>query len=474
MSAMFLEKIRSDHLAHLSYIVGHKGKAAVIDPRRDCQAYIDIARRNGAAITHVFETHRNEDYVTGSRELARRTGAEILHGRGFPFGFGGPVSEGDTFDFGDLRLTVIETPGHTFDSISLVLRDMSSGEDPVAVFTGDSLFIGDVGRTDFYPQRREEVAGLLYDSIFGKLLPLGDHVLLHPAHGAGSVCGSGMAQREFSTLGLERRLNPALQMGRDEFVRRKTRERHPFPAYFHRMEELNAKGSDTPLCAVREPRPLGVEDFARMMADGRAQVLDVRSVESFAGAFVPGSLAMPAQLVSGYAGFLLDHERPILLIADGLEEVDSARVQLLRMGYDKVEGWLSGGLATWETAGREYESIPAVHVDELVRRIEAKEDFTLLDVRTPEEVEQGMLPGARHIFLGELRDRLGEIPRDRPVTTFCGSGQRAIVAASILKGHGFEQVEDSLGSMAACRSRGCPVVKPDPSGRAGKTRREVA
>lgn len=468
MSAMFLEKIRSDNLAHLSYIVGHQGRAAVIDPRRDCQAYIDIARRNGAVITHVFETHRNEDYVTGSRELARRTGAEILHGKGFPFEFGRPVSEGDEFEFGDLRLSVLETPGHTFDSISLVLRDASSGDAPVAVFTGDALFIGDVGRTDFFPDRREEVAGLLYDAIHGKLLPLGDHVILYPAHGAGSVCGSGMAPREFSTIGHERMTNPALQLGREEFVRRKMNERHPFPAYFRRMEELNAKGSDRPLCEIREPRPMGVEEFAAALADGRTQVLDVRGPEAFAGAFVPGSLAMPEQLVSGYAGHLLDSSRPICLVADSLDEVDSARTQLLRMGYDQVVGWLAGGLSGWETAGREYDSIPAVHVGELVRRITDKEDFTLLDVRKREEVEQGMLPGAKHIFLGDLPDRLDEIDRDKPVTTFCGSGQRAVIAASILKRHGFGRVEDSLGSMAACRAYGCPVVTP------GGKKREAA
>lgn len=465
MSAMFLETIRSDYLAHLSYILIHKGQAAVIDPRRDCRIYIDLARQHGAGISHIFETHRNEDYVTGSRELARRTGAQILHSKGFPFAFGNPVSEDDRFDIGDLRLTILETPGHTFDSISLVLRDMSSSEDPVAVFTGDALFIGDVGRTDFFPDRREEVAGLLHDSIFGKLLPLGDHVILYPAHGAGSVCGSAMAQREFSTLGYERRHNPALQMDREAFVRRKTSEHHEYPPYFHKMEELNAKGSDAPLCEIREPRPLGAREFADLAAQGKAQIVDVRSPEAFAGAFVPGSLAIPEQLVSAYAGYLLDYGQPIYLVAESLEEMRSVRTQLLRLGYDRVEGWLADGLTGWETAGREYDSIPAVNVRELVGRIQKGKDFTLLDVRKQEEVEEGMLPGARHIFLGELPHRLAEIPRDTPVTTFCGSGQRAVIAASILKRHGFERVEDNLGSMAACRSYGCPIVEPGGSGK---------
>jgi len=462
MGVMFLKKIRSDYLAHLSYIVGHQGQAAVVDPRRDCQIYIDLARRHGAAISYIFETHRNEDCVTGSRELARRTGAQIFHGRGFPFEFGSPVAQGDSFELGNLRLTVLETPGHTFDSISLVLRDISTSEEPVAVFTGDALFIGDVGRTDFYPDRREEVAELLHDSIFNKLLPLGDQVILYPAHGAGSVCGSAMAPREFSTLGLERRSNPMLQLDRQEFMRRKVEERHMFPPYFHKMEELNAKGSDTPLCKIMEPRPLGVAEFRAAVSEGRVQVVDTRSPEAFAGAFIPGSLAIPEPLISSYGGFLLDYQRPICLVVESLEQMDSVRTQLLRMGYDSLEGWLWGGLTGWETAGLEYDSIPAVHVGELVRRIKAQEDFILLDVRKQEEVDQGLLPGAKHVFLGELRQRLDEIPRDKPVTTFCGSGQRAIAAASILKGHGFERVENSLGSMEACRSFGCPVVKPGP------------
>jgi hydroxyacylglutathione hydrolase len=198
---MFLETIRSEGLSHLSYILGDGNEAAVIDPRRDAKIYQEIAYRQGARITHIFETHRNEDYVTGSLELARLTDAKIHHGQAMQFEFGQPVADGDSFHIGHIRLDVLETPGHTLEHISLSLTDTASGEGPVAVFTGDTLFIGDVGRTDFYPDRAEEVAGMLYDSLHDKLLPLGDHVILYPAHGVGSVCGSGMANREFSTLG---------------------------------------------------------------------------------------------------------------------------------------------------------------------------------------------------------------------------------------------------------------------------------
>ena len=219
-SGMFLETIRSEGLAHLSYVIGHDGQAAVIDPRRVCRVYVDMANRKEARIEYIFETHRNEDYVIGSKELARLTGAEILNGNRLNFGYGRAVHQGDAFELGDLRFRVIETPGHTFESISIVVTDEGFGQTPVAVFTGDALFVGDVGRTEFFPDLAEEVAGLLYDSIFHKILSFGDQAIFYPAHGAGSVCGEAMAEREFSTLGLERPSNPVLRKkDRNEFIR---------------------------------------------------------------------------------------------------------------------------------------------------------------------------------------------------------------------------------------------------------------
>jgi hydroxyacylglutathione hydrolase len=460
MSKMFLETIRSGGLAHMSYIFGHGGSAAVVDPRRDCEVYIDIAHRNGTAITHIFETHRNEDYVIGSQELARRTGARILHGKALDFKYGEPVSEGDTFELGDILMTVLETPGHTYESISLALTDTGFGDAPVAVFTGDCLFIGDVGRTDFFPDRAEEVAGLLFDSIFDKLLPLGDHVIVHPAHGAGSVCGSGMAAREFSTLGYERKFNPALQMtDRETFVRYKVNEHHYQPPYFRQMEKYNLEGAP-PLNVIPNPQPFSPDKFEKSMNDGMV-VLDTRSPEAIAGAFIPGSLAIPLDMIPAFAGWFLNYDQEIGLVVHKHEDVNTAVRYLLRLGYDQVLGFLEEGLHAWEVSGRGYDRIPAVQAKELVLRIQEKEDFTLLDVRKAEEYQQGRLPDALHIYLGDLPDRLQEIPRDRPITTFCGSGARAIIAASILKRNGFEHVEDSLGSMAACSAIGCPIVTED-------------
>ncbi len=458
-SRMFIEAVHSEGLAHISYIVGHRGKAAVIDPRRDCGIYLDIAGRYEANITHIFETHRNEDYVIGSQELSRRTGAGVYHGHAFDFHYGNPVKDGDKFIFGDLALTAIETPGHTDESISLVLADTSFGQEAVAVFSGDTLFIGDVGRTDFFPDRPEEVAGLIYESIFNKLLPLGDHVILYPAHGAGSVCGKGMASRDFSTLGYERLNNPVLRISnRDEFIKLKVGEHHYKPHYFKMMEKYNQEGSAPALSGLPVPRALNAGEFSMAMEKG-ALVLDVRSAEAFAGAFIPGSLSVPLDMVPAFAGYFLPYDRKILLVIQQPGDLDTAVRYLRRMGYDNVEGYLAGGMSEWETSGYVYDTVPAVHVEELVRRIQAREEFILLDVRTHDEVKEGRLPGATHIYIGELADKVGTLPANRPVTTFCGSGMRAIIAASILKQNGFTQVEDSLGSMAACMAVGCPIEK---------------
>lgn len=456
MTMMFLEAVRSEGLSHVSYIIGHGGRSAVIDPRRDSQVYVDMAHERGAAITHIFETHRNEDYVIGSLDLARRTGAQIYHSGATRFGYGNPVSEGESFLLGDLELRILETPGHTYDSISIALFDKGFGQEAVSVFTGDALFIGDVGRTDFFPDRKEEVAGLLYDSIFKKLLPLGDHVILNPAHGAGSVCGAGMAAREFSTLGYERKYNPLLQKDRNDFIRHKVKERHYKPPYFQMMEKLNREGAP-PLMEIPKPRPMNASEFEREMQEGML-VLDTRSAEAISGSFIPGSLAIPLDMVPAFAGYFITYDKNIGLITEGYDEVDRAVRCLIRMGYDRFAGYLEQGLNAWQVSGRKYGRIPAVHAGELVRRIQSSESFTLLDVRSIDEYESGHLPNAVHVYVGELPNRLDQIPKDRPITTFCGSGLRAIIAASILKQNGFDLVEDSLGSMAACKAIGCPIV----------------
>ncbi|MEE4382095.1 MAG: MBL fold metallo-hydrolase [Pseudomonadales bacterium] len=450
---MFVEKVRTEGLAHLSWVVGSGTEAAVVDPRRDVDVYLDIAHAHGCRITRIFETHRNEDLVSGAPLLAARTGAAVHHGPNpaEPIAYAETVRDGDRFTLGGVELRVLETPGHTDDSISLALYDPAFAEDTAfGVFTGDALFVGDVGRTDFYPDRAEEVAGLLHDSL-GKLLALGDQAVLYPAHGAGSVCGSGMADREVSTIGFERRHNPRLQLEtRAAFVAAKLAEHHEKPPYFTHMERLNTLGAepvrDTP------PAPLSAAAF-RELADVR--IVDVREVTAFLGAHLPGSLSLPVGMIAAWAGWLLEPSETLVLVAADGEEAAAAVTVLARIGFDRIAGYLAPGLPAWAAGGRAFETIPAVDTETVRARLRgAPEGWTLLDVRGVEEVEAGRIDGSAHRFLGELPRSVDALDRGGHYTVLCGSGARATVAASVLRSAGVERVDAYLGSMGAWKAAG--------------------
>ncbi len=455
---MFIEKIKTEGLAHLSYLLGGGGEAAVIDPRRDCEVYLEMARSRGLRITHIFETHRNEDLVSGAARLSRLTGAPVHHGPNpaAPVRYADTVREGDTFTFGKLRLKVLETPGHTDDSLSFALYDTGFGEEAVAVFTGDALFIGDVGRTDFYPERAEEVAGLLYDSL-DKLLALGDQTLVYPAHGAGSVCGSGMAEREFSSLGYERANNPMLQYhDRHAFIAAKLAEHHRQPPYFRLMEQANLEGLDLP--SERwgpglAPPPVPPAALAeRLESKTPPRLVDVRAVAAFCGAHIPGALSLPVAMVPAFAGWLLDPESPLVLIADDRDQAERAALGLLRIGFDRLEGVLAG-MEPWASSGRPIATLPMVAVEEVRDRVETSPaGWRLLDVRDDDEVAQTKIAGADHVYAGELPRRLNSLEAGTHYTVMCGSGVRATIAASVLQANGFERLDVFMGSMAAWRA----------------------
>ena len=446
---MFIEKVKSEGLAHLSWVVGDGIEAAVIDPRRDCAIYVEIAADNGARITHIFETHRNEDLVSGAAALSRLTGSPVHHGPnpGGTVRYADTVREGRTFHFGDLTINVLETPGHTDDSLSFAVYDQTFGERAVGVFTGDALFIGDVGRTDFYPERANEVAGLLYDSL-QKLLTLGDQAILWPAHGAGSVCGSGMASREFSTLGYERLTNPMLRIiDRKAFIEHKVAEHHYQPPYFREMERLNLEGAhmQEPLL----PLPVIEPDALFKSQNGGAVVVDIRSIEAWCAAHVPKSLSIPVKMIPAFAGWFLSPNEAVSLVAAHAADAERAKRHLSRIGFDQVTGYLSG-LEGWVTEGRDFESLPMIHADTVRDRLEKdKGDWQLLDVREAHEVHERGFEQALHIYVGELPAHLDDVPRDRALTVMCGSGQRATVAASVLRRAGFDRVDVFLGSMSA-------------------------
>lgn len=455
---MFFERIKSEGIAHNSYLIGSQNDAAVIDPRRDCQIYIDLAQQKGLKIRHIFETHRNEDYVIGSIELNNSTGAEIYHGPGLEWKYGNTLRDGQEFQIGNLRLTAIHTPGHTDESMSYALTDLSSGEATVMVFSGDALFVGDVGRTDLYgPEEAPRLASNLYDSIFNKILPLGDGVILCPAHGAGSVCGLNISDRDESTLGIERLQNPVLQLKkRDDFIKYKVAEKPERPHYFRQMEKYNLEGPPLLGC-LPLPAPLTPTEFNEEMERG-AVVVDTSLPAAYGGAHIKGSYSIWIEGLPVFAGWVLSYDKPILLVLEDQCHLERAVRYLIRAGYDWIVGYLKGGVEGWYNAGFPTEHMELLTVHQLKAKIDSGEELTILDDRGQDEWDQGHIKGAKHIYVGHIPERMSDIPKDKPVAMFCNVGHRAGLGASILLREGCREVYNVLGSMTAWKAAGYPIT----------------
>ncbi|HEY9144818.1 MAG TPA: rhodanese-like domain-containing protein, partial [Arenimonas sp.] len=359
-------------------------------------------------------------------------------------------TEGDEFEIGQLKIRVLETPGHTDDHLAFVLHDTSYPDGAVGVFTGDALFVGDVGRTDFYPDRKREVAGLLYDSL-QKILALGDQVILYPAHGAGSVCGSGMADREFSTLGHERANNPRLQFdSREAFVDFKIAENHYQPPYFRLMERLNLEGGE-PAPRVLRPRRVTLEELEGLKV---AHLVDVREPLAYAAGHLPGAMNLPVDMIPAFAGWFIGEGERIALVASGEDQLKAAMTHLVRIALDQVAGGYVGVVPA-AAQGREMESIPMIGTGHVKQRLQAgKDDWTLLDVRDLDERSQAAIEGSQHIYVGELNQRYRDLDPDRHYTLMCASGMRATVAAGWLASRGFRKLDVYLGSMGAWKATG--------------------
>lgn len=454
---MILERIKSEGIAHNSYLIGSESDAAVIDPRRDCQIYIDLAQQHGLKIKHIFETHRNEDYVIGSVELNNLTGAEIYHGPGLEWKYGNTLRDGQEFQVGGLRLMAIHTPGHTDESVSYAVVDLSSGETTVMVFTGDALFVGDVGRTDLYgPEDAPRLASNLYDSIFNKLLPLGDGVILCPGHSAGSVCGLNIADRDESTLGIERAQNPLLQKSRDDFIKHKVAEQPERPHYFRQMEKYNLEGPPLLGC-MPLPSPLTPNELREKMEKG-AVVVDTSEPAAFGGAHIKGAYSIWLEGLPVFAGWVLSYDRPILLVLEDQSHLERAVRYLIRVGYDQITGYLKDGTEGWYNTGFPTESLPLLSVHQLKDKIDRGGDLLVLDTRGQDEWDSGHIKGALHIYVGHLEQRLAEVPRDKPVAVICNVGHRAGLGASILLRAGYQEVYNVLGSVKAWVAAGFPTT----------------
>jgi rhodanese-related sulfurtransferase/glyoxylase-like metal-dependent hydrolase (beta-lactamase superfamily II) len=458
---MYFKQFYLGCLAHASYMIGSDGEAAVVDPQRDIDSYIEDARAHGLEIRHVIETHLHADFVSGHRELAHRTGAKIYFGAKAGAKFDHvPVCEGDEIRMGKVVLRFLETPGHTPESVSVLVFDHALSETPKAVLTGDTLFIGDVGRPDLLGSKMsaQELAGMLYDSLHGKLLVLPDSVEVYPAHGAGSLCGRNISSETSSTIGEQRQFNYALRpMPKEDFVRMMTTDLPETPDYFARDVAINREGASE-LDELPDPAALGARDVEALQKKG-AIVLDTRPSAQYGAGHVPGALhiGLSGQFAS-WAGALISPTAPILLVSEDAEQVREARVRLARVGVENVAGYLAGGLLEWHREGLPLATTEQIGVEELDARVREGSDVRVLDVRRPGEWQAGHIAKAVHVPLNTLAQSAGEFSKDQPVAVICASGYRSSIATSILEQKGFRRVTNVVGGMAAWKNANLEVA----------------
>ncbi|MGH9871536.1 MAG: MBL fold metallo-hydrolase [Pyrinomonadaceae bacterium] len=492
---MYFKQFYLGCLAHASYLIGSEGEAVVVDPQRDVEQYVDEATAQGLRIKYVIETHLHADFVSGHRELAARTGAEIVFGKEagatFPHR---AVKDGDEIRIGKVALRIMETPGHTPESISVLVTETGHGEkgnggtgegvrgkgesdseqldrassQPQKVLTGDTLFVGDVGRPDlaggkgYTPQM---MAAMMYDTLHGKLLKLDDATEVYPAHGAGSMCGKNMSKETSSTIGEQRKFNYALQpMSKDEFVRMMTADLPESPAYFPQDAEINRTGAEalgqvTKLTALT---PAEVRDLTGKTQTNslRYVVLDVRAAGEFGAGHIPGSIniGLGGQFAI-WAGTLIPMGTPIVIVAESEEKAQEAVTRLARVGHESVKGYLAGGIAAWDKAGLELTAVPQITVAELNELIAGQTPLQILDVRRPPEYASGHVPQAIPASLANLEKDFSSLELDpaKPTAVICAGGYRSSAASSILQQQGFSNLLNVTGGTSAWVAAGYAV-----------------
>jgi hydroxyacylglutathione hydrolase len=465
MEPVLIEQFFLGCLAHASYIVASEGVAAVIDPQRDVDLYIDYAREKNLRIEHIIETHLHADFVSGHHELAERTGARIYLGEDAHATFPHiAIKDGATLQFGNARFNFLHTPGHTIEGACAVLTDLASPAAPRAVFTGDTLFVGDVGRPDLSGDHTpQELAAMLYQSLHEKLLKLPDDTEIFPAHGAGSLCGRQMGSERSSTIGKQRRTNYALlARSEEEFIHLLTDSLPPRPEYFGRDVELNRQGASS-LDQLPPPVPLSAPEVLRLQSEG-AIVLDTRPAMEFAVAHVPGSLhiALSGQYAS-WAARILGLDRRIILVGEDADQLRESQLRLARVGIEHVDAYLDGGITGWLKGGYELDYIPQVSVQELADLQEQEKDhLAILDVREPGEVETGAFEDSIRIPLGQLADRTNELDPSKLFIVHCKGGYRSSIATSILRRAGLREIADLTGGFDAWKTADLQKTQPTP------------
>ena len=461
---MRIEQIYTGCLAQGAYYIESKGEAAIIDPLREVQPYMDRAKNDNASIKYIFETHFHADFVSGHITLSKKTGAPIIFGPNANPTFDAIIaSDGQEFKLGEITIVVLHTPGHTMESTTYLLRD-KKGKDH-AIFSGDTLFLGDVGRPDLAQKSadmtQEDLAGILYDSLREKILPLADDVIVYPAHGAGSACGKNLSKETVGTIGGQKQTNYALRedMTKEEFIKEVTDGLLPPPQYFPLNVKLNREGyEDIDTIVKRGTHALNPTEFEVAVNETGAVVLDVRHQNEFVKGHIPRSIFIG--LDGGFApwvGALIgDVEQPILLVTpEGREE--EAITRLSRVGFDNTLGYLKGGFSAWKEAGKEIDSLSSISAGEFKQRLEAQE-IPVFDVRKPGEYESSHIGHASLTPLDFLNDHLAELPEEETFYLHCAGGYRSVIAASILKSRGIHNLVDVAGGFKAIREAGIDVT----------------
>ena len=460
MSLVF-ERIQTEGIAELSYLIGDDstGIAAVVDPTPDVDKYVALAREHAVSITHIFETHIHADLMSGARELCARLGSAkvfVSHEGGARYGFDGEaVKDGDRFEFGSLVMTAKHTPGHTPEHLSYLLAEKDHPETPWGVLTGDSLFVNSAGRPDLMGAKTDKLAEQLFHTLRDFYLGLPDGTLIFPGHGAGSPCGADIGERLESTIGYERKFNPFLQFQEfEKFKDYALRTAPPTPTYYPRMKKLNAKGP--PILGNLPSVPaLPPKTFKQAIEQDEGVLIDTRTLLAFGGGHIAGALNIGATpMLSIWAGWLLEPDKPVLLVLEEDSEVEKVVKLFLRTGYTRFAGYLAGGMKAWDNAGFELAHLGEMTVHDLKA---AKENVQVVDVRSPSEWDEGHVPDATHLFLPELRDKADRLAKRKPVAVYCDSGYRASIGASILKQEGFQDVSNVPGSWQAWKKAKFPI-----------------
>lgn len=449
---MYIKQLYTGCLSEAAYYIESNGEAAIVDPLRDIDVYIQLAEERNTNIKYIFETHFHADFVSGHIDLAKATGAPIVYGPGTETLFQAHIAkDGESFKIGDLTIEVLHTPGHTLESSCYLLKDATGKAH--CIFTGDTLFVGDVGRPDLAQKGNEitteDLAGMMYESLQSKIIPLSDDVIVYPAHGPGSSCGKNLGPNTASTIGEEKQFNYALKAAsKQEFIKSVTDGIPPPPQYFPVNARINKEGYESiDEVLTQGLNPLTVEQFKQFADDGETIILDTRKAEEFTHGFVPGSISIGLEgRFAEWAGSLLPFDKPLVLVTEVGKEKESV-IRLARVGLDKVKGVLSGGFNAWKAAGQPIDLIVDVEADELMMDLPFDPNLVVLDVRKPTEFADGHLADAINLPLSEMMDpgTMANIEDQQNVYIHCAGGYRSVIAASLLKRQGIHNLRNVLG-----------------------------